>query len=166
GRPDRRSSGTRRLPEHQFRPPRAAAALLPDGVGPRTVLLRAPHPGGRGPRTHPRTRHPGGDRPARRGPRVPDLRPHRAADDLRPPGDRGRPGGTGPLHRPGEIPPPGAAVPGPPRPRSARGDLLRSGLLQDDVPAAEASVLRGHAVRALYLTAGAIDAAVESGDDT
>src|SRR5699024_3818798 len=37
---------------------------------------------------------------------------------------------------------------------------------QDDVPAAEASVLRGHAVRALYLTAGAIDAAVESGDDT
>ena len=37
---------------------------------------------------------------------------------------------------------------------------------QDDVPVPEASVLRGHAVRALYLTAGAIDAAVEGGDGT
>lgn len=36
---------------------------------------------------------------------------------------------------------------------------------QDDEPVYEASVLRGHSVRALYLTAGAIDAAVESGDD-
>lgn len=35
---------------------------------------------------------------------------------------------------------------------------------QDDVAIAEAQVLRGHAVRALYLTAGAVDAAVEAGD--
>jgi len=36
---------------------------------------------------------------------------------------------------------------------------------QDDVPVREASVLRGHAVRALYLAAGAVDLAVETGDD-
>lgn len=36
---------------------------------------------------------------------------------------------------------------------------------QDDVPVREAEVLRGHAVRATYLAAGAIDAAVETGDD-
>lgn len=35
---------------------------------------------------------------------------------------------------------------------------------QDDMPIAEATVLRGHAVRAVYLTAGAVDAAVEAGD--
>ncbi|MFE3825626.1 glycoside hydrolase family 127 protein [Streptomyces sp. NPDC059092] len=36
---------------------------------------------------------------------------------------------------------------------------------QDDVPVREAAVLRGHAVRALYLAAGAVDVAVETGDD-
>ncbi|MCI1663307.1 MAG: glycoside hydrolase family 127 protein [Actinomyces sp.] len=36
---------------------------------------------------------------------------------------------------------------------------------QDDVPVRDAEVLRGHAVRALYLTAGAIDVAVERSDD-
>lgn len=35
----------------------------------------------------------------------------------------------------------------------------------DDVPVREADVLRGHAVRATYLTAGAVDLAVETGDD-
>jgi DUF1680 family protein len=35
---------------------------------------------------------------------------------------------------------------------------------QDDVPVREADVLRGHAVRATYLAAGAVDVAVESGD--
>lgn len=35
---------------------------------------------------------------------------------------------------------------------------------QDDVPVREAEVLRGHAVRALYLAAGAVDVAVELGD--
>ncbi|WP_348534955.1 glycoside hydrolase family 127 protein [Pseudolysinimonas kribbensis] len=35
---------------------------------------------------------------------------------------------------------------------------------QDDVPVREATVLRGHAVRALYLTAGAVDVAVEDDD--
>jgi DUF1680 family protein len=37
---------------------------------------------------------------------------------------------------------------------------------QDDVPIRDASTLRGHAVRALYLAAGAVDVAVELGDDT
>ena len=36
---------------------------------------------------------------------------------------------------------------------------------QDDVPILEATDLRGHAVRALYLSAGAVDAAVEQDDD-
>lgn len=36
---------------------------------------------------------------------------------------------------------------------------------QDDEPVYEATVLRGHSVRALYLAAGAIDAAVEAGDE-
>jgi DUF1680 family protein len=36
---------------------------------------------------------------------------------------------------------------------------------QDDLPVREAKVLRGHAVRALYLAAGAVDLAVETGDD-
>ncbi|MDF2808471.1 MAG: hypothetical protein K0S43_3417 [Cellulosimicrobium sp.] len=36
---------------------------------------------------------------------------------------------------------------------------------QDDVPVREATVFRGHAVRANYLAAGAVDVAVETGDD-
>lgn len=36
---------------------------------------------------------------------------------------------------------------------------------QDDMPIREATVFRGHAVRAVYLAAGAVDAAVESGDE-
>lgn len=35
---------------------------------------------------------------------------------------------------------------------------------QDDLPVRDAEVLRGHAVRALYLAAGAVDVAVETGD--
>jgi hypothetical protein len=35
---------------------------------------------------------------------------------------------------------------------------------QDDVPVREATALRGHAVRALYLAGGAVDVAVEDGD--
>lgn len=35
---------------------------------------------------------------------------------------------------------------------------------QDDIPVRDANVLRGHSVRALYLTAGAIDVAVETDD--
>ncbi|BBC31305.1 uncharacterized protein SGFS_025990 [Streptomyces graminofaciens] len=36
---------------------------------------------------------------------------------------------------------------------------------QDDMPVREATVLRGHAVRALYLAAGAVDVAVETRDE-
>ncbi|GAA3673363.1 glycoside hydrolase family 127 protein [Lentzea roselyniae] len=35
----------------------------------------------------------------------------------------------------------------------------------DDVPVRKATVLRGHAVRSLYLACGAVDVAVETGDD-
>ena len=36
---------------------------------------------------------------------------------------------------------------------------------QDDVPIREATVFRGHAVRAMYLAAGTVDVAVETGDE-
>ncbi|MEH0421563.1 glycoside hydrolase family 127 protein [Streptomyces sp. B21-083] len=36
---------------------------------------------------------------------------------------------------------------------------------QDDLPVRDATVLRGHAVRALYLASGAVDVAVETGDE-
>ncbi|WP_309233879.1 beta-L-arabinofuranosidase domain-containing protein [Micromonospora sp. ATA51] len=36
---------------------------------------------------------------------------------------------------------------------------------QDDIPVRQAAVLRGHAVRANYLAAGAVDVAVDTGDD-
>ncbi|RUR03108.1 glycoside hydrolase family 127 protein [Labedella endophytica] len=36
---------------------------------------------------------------------------------------------------------------------------------QDDTPVLDAEALRGHAVRALYLSAGAVDVAVDGGDD-
>lgn len=53
--------------------------------------------------------------------------------------------------------------------RRGRGTLAQIGFgqeyFQDDVPVRDAKVLRGHAVRALYLAAGAVDVAVESGDD-
>ena len=53
--------------------------------------------------------------------------------------------------------------------RRGRGRLadieLGRAYYQDDVPVREATVLRGHAVRALYLAAGAVDVAVERGDE-
>lgn len=47
------------------------------------------------------------------------------------------------------------------------GDTMYGGrdYYQDETPIREADVLVGHAVRALYLTAGAIDVAVETGDE-
>ncbi|RRS01614.1 glycoside hydrolase family 127 protein [Glycomyces terrestris] len=49
--------------------------------------------------------------------------------------------------------------------RHGRKTLKENGLYyQDDVPVRDAEVLRGHAVRALYLAAGAVDVAVETGD--
>lgn len=42
--------------------------------------------------------------------------------------------------------------------------LLSSAYFQDDAPVRHARVLRGHAVRALYLAAGAVDVAVDTGD--
>jgi DUF1680 family protein len=46
------------------------------------------------------------------------------------------------------------------------GDIeLGASYFQDDVPVREATVLSGHAVRALYLAAGAVDVAIEDEDD-
>ncbi|AEE44939.1 glycoside hydrolase family 127 protein [Cellulomonas fimi] len=53
--------------------------------------------------------------------------------------------------------------------RRGRGTLpdieLGREYYQDDVPVRDATVLRGHAVRALYLTAAAVDVAVETHDE-
>ncbi|WP_036961509.1 glycoside hydrolase family 127 protein, partial [Promicromonospora kroppenstedtii] len=43
--------------------------------------------------------------------------------------------------------------------------LLGPAYFQDDVPVRDADVWRGHAVRALYLAAGAVDVAVDTHDD-
>ncbi|GAB3653928.1 glycoside hydrolase family 127 protein [Glycomyces tarimensis] len=49
--------------------------------------------------------------------------------------------------------------------RHGRHTLADAGqYYQDDVPVREAEVLRGHAVRALYLSAGALDVAADTGD--
>lgn len=46
------------------------------------------------------------------------------------------------------------------------GDIeLGAAYFQDDVPVRDATVMSGHAVRALYLAAAAVDLAVEDGDD-
>jgi hypothetical protein len=53
--------------------------------------------------------------------------------------------------------------------RRGRGQLadvaLGRAYYQDDIPVRHARVLRGHAVRALYLAAGTVDVAVETGDN-
>jgi DUF1680 family protein len=53
--------------------------------------------------------------------------------------------------------------------RRGRGSLGEIGFgqayFQDDMPIRDATVFRGHAVRALYLAASAVDVAVETGDD-
>ncbi|MEU1620972.1 beta-L-arabinofuranosidase domain-containing protein [Streptomyces sp. NPDC005722] len=48
---------------------------------------------------------------------------------------------------------------------SLAGGEFASEYFQDDVPVRQAHTLRGHAVRALYLASGAVDVAVETGDD-
>lgn len=53
--------------------------------------------------------------------------------------------------------------------RRGRGTLgeieFGSAYFQDDMPIRDAETLRGHAVRSLYLSAGAVDVAVDTGDD-
>ncbi|GAA2777555.1 hypothetical protein [Nonomuraea dietziae] len=47
----------------------------------------------------------------------------------------------------------------------ARPDHLGDAYFQDDLPVRQATTLRGHAVRALYLACGAVDVAVETATD-
>ena len=49
--------------------------------------------------------------------------------------------------------------------RFGHGLLGGAAYHQDDVPVRDAEAMNGHAVRALYLRAGAVDVAVETGDD-
>src|SRR5690625_2989677 len=68
-------------------------------------------------------------------------------------------------HRYGALSEAGQSIHRAPRPWRAEGLRVRTLLLPGRHPGPEATVLRGHAVRALYLSAGAIDAGVEL-DDT
>ncbi|WP_127505614.1 glycoside hydrolase family 127 protein [Actinoplanes solisilvae] len=53
------------------------------------------------------------------------------------------------------------------RGRQTLGDIeFGRAYFQDDLPLRDATVLRGHAVRAMYLSSGAVDVAVETGDPT
>ena len=167
-RPDRRRPGARRLPQHQLRPARAAPAVLRPRVGPRALLLRPPVPGGgrARPDASRRRRRPGRRRPPRGRPRRRDVRPGRdrvasagtPRSSPRSPSWAGPPGSAATSTRPRCSS--SAAAPGP-----SRDIELGRAYYQDDVPVREATVLRGHAVRANYLAAGAVDVAVETDDD-
>ena len=104
--------------------------------------------------------------PPRRRPRVRRLRRRRHRVRLRPPRDRGRARRA----RPGDRRSPRyleqAALFVERRGHGVLRDIeWGRAYYQDDVPVREATVLRGHAVRASYLAAGAVDVAVERGDD-
>ena len=143
------------------------AALAGAALEPRAVLRRPPHPGGR-------RRGPG----RRRATRAACAVARRFADllvtrfgaggvdgDLRPPGDRDRAGRAVPAHRSPAVPrtwPRGSST------CAGTGcsatDRFGPAYYQDHVPVREATEVTGHVVRQLYLLAGVVDVAVETGD--
>ena len=150
----RARAGGRRLPQHRVRARRAAAALQRPRVGPRAVQRRPPLPGGRRPGAHHRA-----DEFVEIARRVADHVCDTFAD-----------GGIERVcgHPEVEL---GlvelARVTGEQRyldqaarfvERRGRGTLgeiqFGPAYFQDDVPIRDATVFRGHAVRALYLAAG------------
>ena len=107
------------------------------------------------------------DRPPGRRPRLRRVRPGRHRGRLRAPRDRaGARRSSAARHRRATAtstrPRCSSSAAGTaPSPTSSSGRAY----FQDDVPVREATVLRGHAVRANYLAAGAVDVAVETDDD-
>ena len=149
-----------------FGRPGQGAAVQRPRVGARAVLLRPPVPGRGRPAAHPTV---GGRRPDRRRPT--GGRPRLAV--FGPDGSR-RSAGT-PRSSPRSPSSAGrrgsGATSSRPRCSSSAAGRGRCGDIecgrayyQDDVPVREATVLRGHAVRANYLAAGAVDVAVETDD--
>ena len=68
-------------------------------------------------------------------------------------------------YRRGALPPPGGPVRRARGHRDARRHPLRAGVLPGRRPGPRGHGVPGHAVRALYLAAGAVDVAVETGDE-
>ena len=161
----RARAGGRRLPQHRVRARRTAAALQRPRVGPRAVQRRPPLPGGRRPGPHP-----GPTSSSRSHGASPTTCATRSADGgiERVCGHPEIELGLVELARlTGEQRYLDQAAPF--VERRGRGTLgeiqFGPAYFQDDIPIRDATVFRGHAVRALYLAAGAVDVAVETGDD-
>ena len=106
-----------------------------------------------------------GGRPPRRRPRLRRLRPDGIASVCGHPEIEPALVELGRVTGERALPRPGRAVRRAARHRdAARTSSSGRAYYQDDVPVREATVLRGHAVRANYLAAGAVDVAVETGD--
>ena len=143
----RRRPGTRRLPRHDVRPPRAGGALVRAGVGPRALLLRPPAPGGGRAGAHPA-----------RTPTTASSRSRRRAADLvcevfgaggiesrlRARRDRARARRVRPRHRRAPLPRAGRAVRRAPRARRPARHRVRPRLL----PGRRAGAGRRRAARA------------------
>jgi len=126
--------------------------------GRRCVLL------GAAPGCAARGRRSGQRRAARGGSRLQRVWPGRTGGDLRPSRGRDRAGRAVPGGRSRALPRAGSAVHGPPWRGPAQPRAFGSEYFADRAGARSAGV-RGHAVRALYLAAGAVDVAIETGDD-
>ena len=96
---------------------------------------------------------------------VADLRRGRPARPGRPPRGRDGAGGAVPGDRDPRLPGPGPVLRRGPRPGPDRQGYGREpAYFSDRVPVREQTTVEGHAVRAVYLGAGAADVAVELGD--
>ena len=168
-RPDRDhrpGAGVRRLPQHRVRTTGPGAAVQQPRVGARALQLRSPAPGWRGAGAD------DGRRPVRRDrtgapPTTSARRSARAGSSASAVTRRSRWASSRLARSTGEqryLDQAALFVE-----RRGRGTLGEIGFgqayFQDDMPIREATVFRGHAVRALYLAAGAVDVAVETGDD-
>ncbi|WP_206080070.1 beta-L-arabinofuranosidase domain-containing protein [Propioniciclava coleopterorum] len=83
---------------------------------------------------------------------------------MRPPGDRDRARRAVPAHGGAPAPRSGRPHDRPPGHRTLSPDPLRAPYFQDHLPVRESTDAVGHAVRQLYLNAGATDVALETGD--
>ena len=162
----RRGAGAGRLPQHQLRPRRSRARGGPTWSGATSCTASATSSRRRRAGAHPaRRRRPARDRPARRRPGVRESSARTAsrASAAIPRSRWASPSWRAPLGEP-RYARAGAAVPRSPRHGTLADIEWGRSYYQDDVPVRDAEVLRGHAVRANYLAAGAVDVAVETGD--
>ncbi len=122
-------AGGGRLPQHALRPPRARPPLHRPRVGPRALLLRPPHPGGRGAAAHARRGPADGRRGARGRPRLRRVRARRQPRGVRAPGDRDGARRALPRDRRAALPRPGEQLRRAARPAGARRQRARPRVL-------------------------------------